>query len=253
TVVESRCFASAVEGRSMSRPRRHTSRSCGGSGAGSTSPNMPSRAHTSPTRPRRNKWETAEITERAGSQPPPGMQRNHAARQYTEAYPSEPGRRDHFRKGLGFRKAPDRFDQISVRLGIARDRPAERRDDVERIEIVDRIESGHIDAGKLEAEEAAGRPQHPKELRERDIDPRHIAHAECNGAGIEVAARERQAFGIARHEAHAAVEPALRGALASNGEHFLVDIADRNLGTAAPRLRDAERDIASAAGHVQCR
>src|SRR5712691_7299084 len=205
----------------MSRPRRHTSRSCGGRGAGSTRENMPSRAHTKPTPARRTKWGSAEITERAGSQPPPGMQRNHAPGQQAEAHLPEPCRCDHFRKGRRFRKAPDRFDQISVGFRIARDRPAERRDYIEGIEIVERIEPGHIDAGKFETEKAAAGPQHAEEFDKRDIDPRHVADAECDGAGTEAPVRERQGFGITRHEAHAAFEPALSGALATDAEHFL--------------------------------
>src|SRR5215470_11337380 len=174
TVVESRCFASPAEGRSRRRPRRHASRSCGGSGAGSTRENMPSRAHTKPTPPRRNRWESAAITERAGSQPPPGMQRNHAAGQQAEARPSEPGRRDHFRKGRRLRKAPDRFHQISVGFRVARDCPAEGRDHIEGIEVVERVQPRHIDAGKFETEKAAAGPQHAEELSKRDIDPRHV-------------------------------------------------------------------------------
>src|SRR5262249_37751660 len=231
-------------------PRRHTNRNCAGSGAGSTRPNMPSRAHTRPTLPRRNRWESAEITEPACSQPPPRMQRNHAAGQDAEAYPPESRRCGHFGKGLRLRKAPDRLDQISIRLGVPRDRPAERRDDIEGIEIVDRIEPGHIDAGKFETEKAASRPQYAKDLRKRDFDPRHVADAECDGAGVEVPVRERQAFGIARREAHAVFEPASRGALASNGKHLLVDVANRDAGAGAAGLRYPERHVAGAARDV---
>src|SRR5262249_55530559 len=115
----------------MSRPRRHTSRNAGGNGAGSTSENIPSRAHTRATPPSRTRWESAEITDRAGSQPPSRMERNHAAAQQTEAYLPEPGRGDRLRKGLRFWKAPDRLHQISVRFGIARHRLAKRRNDIE--------------------------------------------------------------------------------------------------------------------------
>src|SRR6266481_7510151 len=213
-VVDSRCLASAAEWRSMSRPRRHTSRSCGGSGAGSTSPNMPSRAHTKPTLPRRNRWERAAITECAGSQPPAGMQRNHAAGQHAEAYPAESRRCDHVAKGLGLWKAPDRFDQIPIGLGVTCDRAAERRDDVKGVEIIDRIEPGHVDGRKFEAEKPAAGPQYAMELGQRDIDPRHVTDAERDRAGIVAAVRERQAFGIAGRERHAAIEPPLRSALA---------------------------------------
>ena len=51
-----------------------------------------------------------------------------------------------------------------------------------------------------------------KELGKRDIDPRPIADIKCGVAGIEVPDRERQISGIARCEAHAASESALRSA-----------------------------------------
>src|SRR5258708_23906407 len=142
---------------------------------------MPSRAHTKPTPARRTTWGSAEITERAGSQPPSGMQRNHAAGQRPEAHPPEPRRRDHFRKGRRLRKAPDRFDQESVGFRVAGDLPAERRDHIEGIEIIEGVEPGHIDAGKFETDKAAAGPHHAEELAERDIDPRHVADAERDG------------------------------------------------------------------------
>src|SRR5579885_727756 len=144
-----------------------SSRIAGGSGAGSTSPNIPSRAHTRPTPPRRIRWEKAEITERAGSQPPPGMKRNHAAGQQAETHPPEPGRRDRFSKGFRLRKAPDRFDKIPVGVGVAGDGLAKRRNDIERIKVVNRIEPRHIDAGKFQTEKTAARPQHAMELGKR--------------------------------------------------------------------------------------
>src|SRR3984893_15400842 len=217
----------------MRRPRRHPSRSGGGSGAGSTSPKMPSRAHTKPTRPRRNRWKSVEITERAGSQPPAGMHRNHSAGQHAEADAAEPRRRDHFRKRLRPWEAPDRFDQISIGFRVTRDRAAERRNDVEGIEIVERIEPGHIDSGKFEAEKPAAMPQHAIEFGERDVDPRHVADAERDGTSIEAAAREGQAFGVACREPHAGVKPALRRAFTPDVEHFSVDVANHAPGTGA--------------------
>src|ERR1700726_1794457 len=149
-VFDSRCLTSAAEGRSISRPRRHTTRSCGGNGAGSTRANTPSRAHTKPTRARRNRWESAEITDRPGSQPPARMQRHHAAGQHAVADPAKSRRRDHVGEGLRPREAPDRLDEIAIGFGVARNRATERRNDVEGIEIVERIEPGNIDARKLE-------------------------------------------------------------------------------------------------------
>src|SRR5215831_21389916 len=142
------------------------------------------------------------------------MQRNHTARQHAEAHPAESRRRDHIGESLRLREAPDRFHQISIGASVACYRAAERRDDVKGVEIVERIEPRHIDSGKFKADKAAAMPQHAVELGERDIDPRHIADAERDGASIEAAVRERQTFSIARREYHAVVKPALPGALA---------------------------------------
>src|SRR5262249_46839173 len=103
----------------------------------------------------------------------------------------------------------------------------------------------------FETEKAAPGPQHAEELGKGDIDPRHVADAECDGTGIEVPVRKWQALGIACHEAHAAFEPASAGAFAPNGQHFLVDVAERVPSASPPCLPDPERHAAGAAGDVQ--
>src|SRR3974390_2711766 len=124
----------------MSRAVRSTNRRCGGSGAGSISPNAPSRASTKPARARRNRWESAAITDRAALEPPSRMQCDDAAGEHAIAHAAESGGRDHFRKGSRLREAPDRFDEKAIGLGIADNQTAERRNDVERIKDVKRVE-----------------------------------------------------------------------------------------------------------------
>src|SRR5215471_14248002 len=91
------------------------------------------------------------------------------------------------------------------------------------------------------------------EFGERGLDPRYVADAERDGAGIEAAVRERQAFGIARREYYVAVKSALRCTLAPDAEHFCIDIANRDPGAGASGPCDAERHVAGAAGNVQHR
>src|SRR5215467_10467673 len=128
------------------------------------------------------------------------MQCDDAAGEHAMAHTAESGGRDHFRKGLRLREAPDRFDEITIRPGIAYDQTAKRRNDVERIKVIKRVDARHVDDREFEADEAASRPQHAKKLAESDVDPRHIADAERNGDGVVSAIRERQTLGIAGGE-----------------------------------------------------
>ena len=120
----------------------------------------------------------------------------------------------HLGKRVRAREAADQFDQIAVGLGIAHDGAAERRHDVEGIELVERIEPGHIHIGELEAEESPAEPEHAVHLGQRHVDARHIADAECDRDRIEAVVREWQRLGVGIDERHHVVEPAFHCALA---------------------------------------
>src|SRR5262249_49203913 len=96
----------------------------------------------------------AEITasRRTRSQPPGGMQRHHPAGEHAAADAAETRCRDHVGKDLRARKLPDRLDEIAIGILVARDRAAEHRDDVEGIEVVERIETGNVDGREFETE-----------------------------------------------------------------------------------------------------
>src|ERR1700759_1156715 len=85
-------------------------------------------------------------------EPPGGMQRHHASGEQAEAGAAESRRRDHVSESLRARKAAERLDEVAVGFGIARHRTAERRNDVEGVEIVKPVEPGHVDGRKFEAE-----------------------------------------------------------------------------------------------------
>src|SRR5712691_7752801 len=93
-------------------------------------------------------------------EPPARMQRDDAATHALERDAAEAGRAHYLGKRIGPRKPADRFDQVAIGLGIADHGTAERRDHVERVEVVERVEARHIDGGELETEEAAAEPQH---------------------------------------------------------------------------------------------
>ena len=59
--------------------------------------------------------------------------------------------RKHFRLG----KLADRLDQILIGLAVAGDRLADARDHLEGIKLVERVEAGHVDGGKFQAEKTA--------------------------------------------------------------------------------------------------
>ena len=86
--------------------------------------------------------------------------------------------------------------QIAIGFRVADHGAADRRNNVERIEIVEPVEAGQGDGGKLQANEPAAGPQHAKRLRQRLLDPRHVADAECHRRGIEAAVTKRRRFGV---------------------------------------------------------
>ncbi len=181
------------------------------------------------------------------------MQRHDTAR---EALPVDAGkarRPHHFGKRARLGKLADRFDEIAIGVGVAGHRTAERRNDLERKQIVDSIEPGHVDSGKFQAQEPAAGPQHAIGFAEREIDPRHVADAECDGVGIETAVRESQCLGVSFHERHPVVEMPRRRALAADVEHIGIDVADGGAKTDARRLGGTKRDVAGTAGNVEQR
>src|SRR5262245_29032706 len=91
------------------------------------------------------------------SQTPARIQCDDAARHRFKADAREICRADHVGKGRGLRELLDLFDEIAISLGVAGDDPAERRNHVERIELVQPIEPWQIDMRKLEAEKPSAR------------------------------------------------------------------------------------------------
>ena len=68
--------------------------------------------------------------------------------------PAETCPLDHRGKTRLVRETGDRFDQVAVGLAVAGHQPPEGGDDVERVELVEPIETGHVDRRELKAQEA---------------------------------------------------------------------------------------------------
>ena len=99
------------------------------------------------------------------------------------------------------------FDQILIGLAVAGHRPADRRDHVERIELVERVQPRHVDRGEFQAQEAPAQLEHAIGFAERALDARHVADAEGDGDAIEAAVGIGEFLGIALLEGDAVVEP----------------------------------------------
>ena len=186
-----------------------------GSGAGSTMPKTPSRAKTKPARPRRKRCAGAGNHKRqpeCSATMPPVMS-------LVTTRGANPAARIIAAKACGLREAADRFHQVAIRLPITRNGAAERRDDVERVKIIQPSRPGTSTAENSRQRNLPPTLQYAKRLGQRHIDPRHIADAERNRHGIEAAICERQRFRIACRKSHAGMHPLPRRALAPDIQH----------------------------------
>ena len=163
----------------------------------------------------------------------------------------EAGILDHGGEARLVGEAADRFDQIAIGLAVADNQVADRRDHLEREEVVDAVEPGHVAGGEFQAHEAPAGLQHAEGLLERLLDARHVADAEGDGHRVIAAVGEgRQFLGVGLDEAEPVGIGAPLGALLANRQHLLVDVGNRHqrrLGA----VGDAEGDVAGAAGHVE--
>ena len=143
------------------------------------------------------------------------------------------------------------LDQIAVGRAVSRNDLADRRNRGERVGVVGPIENRQVDLRELEAQEPSAPPENAKGLGERLLDPGHVADAEGDRIGVECAVAEGQVLGVGLDERHAVLEPASLGAFGADAQHVGVDVGDGHAGLAAPRPRDAEGDVAGAAGDIE--
>ena len=154
------------------------------------------------------------------------------------------------REGAGRREAADRFDEVAVGFGVARDGPAERGNDAERIGVVEGVEAGHVGLGEFQAQEAAARLEDPARLRQRRRDPGHVADAEGDRVGVEGAVREGQRLRVALDPVDAALV-ASGGPLAPDGQHRPVDVENGDAGLRPAGVQHAKGHVPGAAGDVE--
>ena len=160
-------------------------------------------------------------------------------------------RAQHVGEWLRLGKAADRFHQIAIGFGVAGDDAAELRNDIERIGVVERIEAGNIHGGEFKAEKPSADLEHAERFGQRPIDARHVADAEGDGRGVEAAVLERQRLGIGFGERHGVGVGTRGGALAPDGEHVRIDVADGGAGILAAGFDHPQRHVTGAAGDVK--
>src|SRR5262245_43331400 len=135
------------------------------------------------------------------SQPPAGMDCGNPAAQIAVPHPLEASTLDQMHEVFLIGEAADALDEIAVGGGIAGDEPAESGYGIEGIGIIEPVEQGHLDGGKLKAEEATAGLQHAEGFGKRSLKMGEVPHAEGDGVGIEARLGEGQGLGIAAHEA----------------------------------------------------
>ena len=102
------------------------------------------------------------------------MQRYDTAREALPADAGETGRADHVRKRGGLRKFTNRFHKVAIRFRVAGHGAAERRNHLERKQIVNPVQPGHVDSGEFQAQQSTAVLEHAKRFVEREIDSRRL-------------------------------------------------------------------------------
>src|SRR6185369_990836 len=85
------------------------------------------------------------------------------------------------------------------------------------------------------------------------LDARHVTDAERDGVGVEMPIWKLQQFGVALGKRDTLLQSKFCGALAADGEHVRIDVADHGMKAIATGLGGAESDVAGAAGDVEQR
>src|SRR5262245_62817715 len=96
------------------------------------------------------------------SSAPGGVNGGDAADQVAVADAGEAGGADHLRERLLPGEPADALHQVAVGRGVARGEPAQPRDHLEGVEVVEAVEQRHLAGGELEAQEPSARPQDAK-------------------------------------------------------------------------------------------
>src|SRR5690606_11385194 len=133
---------------------------------------------------------------RDGSELPPRMDCHKPAENRLHLRALEPGFADHPFELRHRREASNRFDEVAIAVRVMRNRLADLRHDLVRIEVVGVLEAGPLGGRELEAEEPAAELEDAERLCQRPVDVRHVADAEGDRVSVEAAVRIAQRLGV---------------------------------------------------------
>ena len=102
------------------------------------------------------------------------------------------------------RMLADGLGEVLVAVAVVGEQLAEARQDLERVEVVDRLEPVGSDFGELQHAGLAADLEHAVHLAQRGVLVGDVAQAEGDGDQIETGIRERQLLGVALHVLEAA-------------------------------------------------
>ena len=113
----------------------------------------------------------------------------------------------------------NRLSQILVAVAVFGEQSAQLRQDLERVEVVDRLEPLGGDCGKFQHACLAADAQHADHLAQGGVFVGDVAQAEGDGDKVEAGVWERQFFSIALHVLEAADVAAVGHAVAADAQH----------------------------------
>src|SRR5580692_12732920 len=130
------------------------------------------------------------------------MQRDHAPSHPLKRDSRKTGNAHHLRKYIRTGEAANGLHEVAVGRRIAGDHAPKRRNDLERVGVVQPIKARNIDGGEFKAEKSAADAQHAIDLGERQLNPRDIANTECDGDGIIASVTKRQHLAATLNESY---------------------------------------------------
>src|SRR4029079_18636606 len=121
------------------------------------------------------------------SQSPARMECHDSAGHRCERCAAEACSFDHPRKCFRPGKFTDRLDEILISVSISGHKLAHARDYLERIKLIQRVDSGHVDRRQFEAQKPPADPQDPVRFIERLVYAWYVADAKGDCDAIEAA------------------------------------------------------------------
>lgn len=151
------------------------------------------------------------------------------------------------------------LDEVLVAVAIAGNKLADERDSAEAPALVDGVEQGVVDFGKLEAGEYAAGLEHAVGFFQRDVFVREVADAKGDGVEVDAVGGDHvEVLGIGFYEVQArgSCVWCLEGALLAFCKHVWVDVGDCDFGVGVVVdgrgvIEHAEGDVTGSAGDIE--